>query len=213
MKYSITPIRFYLKTKIKNYLSFKIKNILLEYENEKIKSNYKKIKLGKNSKLTETAKIVNRQNDSKKINIGENTIVKGELMLMGYGGFIKIGKHTFIGEGTRIWSGESILIGNNVLISHNVNIIDTNSHQINHIERSNAYKDLISSGFATKNNNIECKPIFIDDYAWINFNTTILKGVTIGKGAIIGPNSVVLKDVEPFSFYAGNPAKFIKKIN
>lgn len=44
------------------------------------------------------------------------------------------------------------------------------------------------------------------------FNVGILKGVTIGKGAIIGAGSVVTKDVEPFTIVAGNPAKIIKRL-
>jgi maltose O-acetyltransferase len=39
-----------------------------------------------------------------------------------------------------------------------------------------------------------------------------LKGVTIGRGAIIGAGSIVTKDVAPFTLYAGNPAKFIRNL-
>nr|WP_287736676.1 hypothetical protein [Microcystis sp. M113S1] len=46
----------------------------------------------------------------------------------------------------------------------------------------------------------------------MGFNLAILKGVTMGKGAIIGAGSVVTKDVEPFTVVAGNPAKIIKRL-
>lgn len=46
---------------------------------------------------------------------------------------------------------------------------------------------------------------------WIGFNSTIMPGVKIGDGAIIGTNSVVTKNVEPYSIVGGNPAKEIKK--
>jgi virginiamycin A acetyltransferase len=46
---------------------------------------------------------------------------------------------------------------------------------------------------------------------WIGQNVTIMPGVTIGNGAIIATDSTVVKDVEPYSIYGGNPAKFIKK--
>ena len=55
-------------------------------------------------------------------------------------------------------------------------------------------------------------PIVIEDKAWIGINSTILPGVRIGYGAIVGAGSVVTKDVPPMTVVAGNPAKFIKKI-
>ncbi|MEP7146052.1 MAG: acyltransferase, partial [bacterium] len=56
------------------------------------------------------------------------------------------------------------------------------------------------------------KPVLIEDDVWIGANCFILKGVTIGKGSIVGAGSVVNNDVKPFSIYAGNPAVFIKNI-
>jgi SAM-dependent methyltransferase len=50
----------------------------------------------------------------------------------------------------------------------------------------------------------------IEDDVWIGFNATILKGVTIGKGAIVGACSVVTKNVEPYSIVIGNPAQKLK---
>ena len=53
--------------------------------------------------------------------------------------------------------------------------------------------------------------IVVGNDVWIGYNATIMVGVTIGDGAIIGTNSVVTKDVEPYSIVGGNPAKLIKK--
>jgi virginiamycin A acetyltransferase len=53
--------------------------------------------------------------------------------------------------------------------------------------------------------------IVVGNDVWIGYNATIMAGVTIGDGAIIGTNSVVTKDVEPYSIVGGNPAKLIKK--
>ncbi len=52
--------------------------------------------------------------------------------------------------------------------------------------------------------------INIGNDVWIGRGATILSGVTVGDGAIIGANSVVTKNIEPYSIYAGNPAKFIR---
>ena len=57
--------------------------------------------------------------------------------------------------------------------------------------------------------NIE--PVYIDDDVWIGSRVTILPGVHIGKGSIIGAGAVVTKDVPPFSIVGGNPAKIIRE--
>ena len=53
--------------------------------------------------------------------------------------------------------------------------------------------------------------IVVGNDVWIGYNATIMAGVTIGDGAIIGTNSVVTKDLEPYAIVGGNPAKLIKK--
>lgn len=54
------------------------------------------------------------------------------------------------------------------------------------------------------------KPCNIGNDVWIGSNATILRGVTIGDGAVIGANSIVTKDVPPYSIVVGNPGKIIK---
>ena len=56
------------------------------------------------------------------------------------------------------------------------------------------------------------RPIVIEDKVWIGINSTILPGVTIGYGAIVGAGSVVTKDVPAMTIVAGNPARIIKAI-
>lgn len=59
---------------------------------------------------------------------------------------------------------------------------------------------------------ITCKPIHICRRAWIGAGVTILPGVTVGENAVVGAGSVVMRDVEPDTIVAGNPAKVIKHI-
>lgn len=59
--------------------------------------------------------------------------------------------------------------------------------------------------------NVHSKPVVIEDDCWLGINVVVMAGVTIGKGAVIGANSVVTKDVEPYTVVAGAPAKVVKK--
>lgn len=56
------------------------------------------------------------------------------------------------------------------------------------------------------------RPVTIGDYVWIGMNCLILKGVTIGEGAIIGAGSVVTRDVPPFCLAAGSPARVLRSL-
>jgi len=155
---------------------------------------------------------VSNARDKSKITVGRDTHIRGMLHVFKYGGRIIIGENCYIGDHTRIWSGENIIIGNFVQVSHNVNIMDTNAHEMDAIERAERYIDLVNNGSWTEKGNVLTAPVVIGDYAWICFNATILKGVTIGEGAIVGANAVVTKDVPEYTLVAGNPATIIKKL-
>lgn len=157
--------------------------------------------------------VYNLQNDPKKIKIGRGTHVRGILHTFKYGGEICIGEDCYVGDHSRIWSGEKIRIGNFVQISHNVNIIDTSAHEIDAVERAERYIDLIKNGAWENKGNVLTSPIVIEDYVWISFNASILRGVVIGKGAIVGAGCVVTKDVPPYSLVVGNPARVVKTLN
>ena len=59
---------------------------------------------------------------------------------------------------------------------------------------------------------VSCATVIIGNKSWIGFNSIILKGITIGEGAIIGAGSVVTKDVPPWTIVAGNPMRTIREI-
>ena len=158
------------------------------------------------------AKIENTSKNPNNIIIGDNTHIRGELGVFNYGGRITIGNDCYIGEYTKIKSGENITIGNNVLISHGVNIGDSSAHETDYIERAESYIKLLKEGYPTDKGSVQTSPVTIDDHVWINFNAIILRGVHIGKGAIVAAGSVVTKDVAPFILVGGNPAKKIKDL-
>lgn len=102
---------------------------------------------------------------------------------------ISIGDGSIIGMWAILDGREGITIGKNVNFSSEV-ALWTLQHDYN------------SPTFAT-----EGGPIVIGDRAWISFRATILPGVTIGEGAVIAANSVVTKDVAPYTVVGGIPAK------
>lgn len=146
------------------------------------------------------------------IAVGARTLVDGELLIHDYGGRIQIGESCYIGMGTRIWSGDHVRIGDHVFIAHNATITDTNAHQLDASERAAHYQRTVVEARPFEKGSIETAPVVIGAHAWINFNVAILKGVTIGEGAIIGAGSVVTKHIPPYVLCAGNPARVIRAL-
>lgn len=163
------------------------------------------------AKFYETAVIHNLKRDPSKIQLGKNTHIRGELLVFPYGGEITIGDNCYVGENTRIWSGEKVTIGNDVLIAHNINLIDF-AHETNYLERAKGFHDLTKNKHPSEKGNIPTAPIIIEDYVAIYPNTTIMRGVTIGKGAIISSGSMVMNNVKPFTVVGGNPSRAFWKI-
>lgn len=163
----------------------------------------------KSTVFSKEAKICNL-NNKKTINIGSNTHIMGFLQTFPNHGEIIIGNNCYLGDHSRIWSYEKVSIGDNVLISHNVNIFDNTTHPIDYLERRALQSSIYSKGMPKEIEHLTSKPVFIDDDAWICCNSIILRGIHIGKGAIVAAGSVVTKDVPDFAMVAGNPAKVIK---
>ena len=179
---------------------------------QKIKRCYQGVTCNGKVFFYEDARVCNLQNDNSKIKIDSDTHIAGELLIFPYGGQIEIGQYTYIGDHSRIWSASKIKIGNGVMISHNVNIMDTDSHEIDPIERFENYKYRLANNRYAEKSSMVSNPVIIKDYAWIAFNAIILKGVTIGEGAVVASGSVVTKDVKDYTIVAGNPAKEIKNL-
>jgi len=121
------------------------------------------------------------------------------------GAFVEIQKGAFIGKNCKISSHsfvcEGVTIEDNVFVGHNVTFINdmypraANSDGSLQTEADwTVIKTLIKKG------------------ASLGSSSTILAGVTVGEGAIVGAGSVVTKDVPPRTIVAGNPARIIRKI-
>lgn len=107
---------------------------------------------------------------------------------------VKIGKNVVVMNGCLMMSAGGITIEDEALIAANVQLI-SNNHDLQN------------------RNIITCKPVKICRKAWIGAGATILPGVTVGENAVVGAGSVVTHDVQPNTIVAGNPARFIKKID
>lgn len=115
------------------------------------------------------------------------------------------GARVIIRAGTTINNGlviiadkETIEIGENCLIGMNVYISDSDFHGLEISERHEG--------------DHFCESVAISDNVFIGNDVKILKGVSIGEGAVIANSAVVTRDVEPGSVYAGVPAKLIRRL-
>ena len=111
------------------------------------------------------------------------------------------------------WSGGSVpklIVGNRVDLGHTIQFIVQREVVIDDdVKIAGAVKFMDSDEFST--NAEDARPIHVCRYAWIGQDAYILKGVTIGEGAIVGVNSVVTSDIPPYSVAMGNPARVVVK--
>lgn len=113
-------------------------------------------------------------------------------------GTVTIGNNVYINHNTDIYGQGGVEIGDHVLVGPNTNILSVN----------HAFDDW-TQPISTQG--ISTKKVIIEDDVWLCANVTVIPGVRIGKGSIIGANALVAKDVEPYSIMGGVPAKLIKK--
>lgn len=147
---------------------------------------------------------------SKYISIGKNSVIAKGARITAiatrheetFTPEITIGENCTLGEHIHITSCNRISIGNGVLTGRYVFISD-NSH-------GSTDKEMLKN-IPPSNRPMTIKgPVYIGNNVWIGERVCILSGVNIGDGAVIAANSVVTKDVPPYSVVGGVPAKFIK---
>jgi acetyltransferase-like isoleucine patch superfamily enzyme len=163
---------------------------------------------GKETVLSDDFRIINPYGKSA-VTIGPGCFLCGKLLLESAKATIRIGNDVYVGPGSILWGVDSIQIGDRCTISHGVNIHDTNSHSLSAKERHKRFLEKMRLGKHLVPENAKSGPVVIEDDVWIGFNAVILKGVKIGRGAVVGAGSVITKDVEPFTIVVGNPQRVV----
>ncbi|MFT4800345.1 MAG: acetyltransferase-like isoleucine patch superfamily enzyme [Flavobacteriaceae bacterium] len=133
----------------------------------------------------------------KKLVIKRRAEIQDFVIIKGTRNIVEIGEYSLINPFTVIYSGSGVKIGDNVMIAPHC-MIASGNHGFKQTRVSMRHALDISKG-----------PIIIEDGVWIGANSTVTDGVKIGREAVVGAGSVVLKDVEPWSIVAGVPAKVI----
>ena len=149
--------------------------------------------------------------DRGSIKIGNNCDIGARLSAK-KGARIVIGDRTTI-RGGLVGAAVSITIGDDVIISNSVHIYDNNNHPTDPKQRLEMTQSGSFYGPLWAWERSSKAPVVIEDNVWIGERSTILKGVTIGKGSVIGCDSVVTKSIPPYSVACGNPAKVVKHLN
>jgi acetyltransferase-like isoleucine patch superfamily enzyme len=115
---------------------------------------------------------------------------------------IAIGDHVFVGNGCTFSAARSITVGNHCLIAAGVRIHDNDGHPMDPERRRRGERIRAD----------EAGPVVVEDNVWIGADATILKGLRIGRDAVIGAGAVVTADVAPGTVVAGNPARVVKTL-
>ena len=151
----------------------------------------KDVKLGKNVRLSKFINLYGCE-------IGDNTKL---------GAFVEVQKNATIGKNCKVSSHtficEGVTIGDNCFIGHSVTFINDNYPRAVNSEGNLETEENWAGRFVKTN---------IGDNVSIGSNATILGGLNIGEGSIVGAGSVVTKNIPPNQIWAGNPARFIRKL-
>ena len=155
--------------------------------------------------------VVERRAPAATIQIGIGCLIQGRLVAERNESAISIGDNTLVGPDTVIDCASSITVEQDVLISYGCTLSDSDNHSIFPEHRVGDLANWMN-GRSHDWSGSKMAPIRICRGAWIGARSVVLKGVTIGPGAVVGMGSVVTRDVPARTIVAGNPAREIRTI-
>jgi acetyltransferase-like isoleucine patch superfamily enzyme len=136
----------------------------------------------------------------------------GTMFDVGPRGTVTLGDFALV-HGARIICDQAVEIGDHALTSWNVVLMDTYRWPRDRAARRRALERASARWPREASPEAPARPIAIGPNTWIGFEACILPGVTVGAGSIVGARSVVLEDVEPYTVVAGNPARFLRRLD
>lgn len=127
--------------------------------------------------------------------------------------FIKIGKHSHIQMGVRMYSPHKIKIGDNCSVGNNSLLDGRRGIEIGNKVDIAGYVKVLTLGHDLDDTNYSTigGKVLIKDNVSVFTGASILPGLTLEIGSVVGLDAVLTKSTEPWSIYAGNPARFIRK--
>src|SRR6266511_3359656 len=136
-----------------------------------------------------------------RLEVGEHTLFEPDVWITAPGDArVRIGSGTFLNIATMVAAHELVEIGDHVMFANSCFVTDAN-HRLDDLEKPVPWQ-----GFTTKG------PTRVGDNVWCGAHVVITSGVTVGERCVIGANSVVTRDLPPFSIAAGAPAKVLQTI-
>lgn len=136
---------------------------------------------------------------------GEGGFIQGPVFFH-YGSHTRIGRRFFGNYNLTIQDDAEVTIGDDCNFGPNVTVV-TPVHPMLPAER---FRMLDKDG--AEKRYCYAKPVKIGNDCWFGANVVVCPGVTVGDGCVIGAGSVVVKDIPPLSFAAGNPCRVIREI-
>ena len=124
-----------------------------------------------------------------------------------------IGKYVRVFPNCRIWAPWNLTMKDNSSLECNTDCYCVDKVRIGRQSHISQYSYLCTTSHDYEKLDMPfvSSPIVIEDYVWICADVFLARGITIGKGAVVGARASVFKDVEPWTVVGGNPAKIIKK--
>jgi acetyltransferase-like isoleucine patch superfamily enzyme len=136
-----------------------------------------------------------------RLQVGPGTLLEPGVWITAPGDArVRIGAGTFLNLGVMVAAQELVEIGDHCMLANGCFVTDA-SHRYDDLERPITWQGFDSKG-----------PTRIGDNCWLGANVVVTSGVSVGERSVIGANSVVTRDVEPFSLAAGAPARLIRRV-